>query len=106
MKIIYKTLNNVLYIGIAGELDEAAAQNARDTLDALIDEQNSKSIKKVMLDLSELIFMDSTGIGVLLGRFKKLKQRDIPLHLANPTKAVDKLLTLCGIYKYMPKVSF
>jgi len=103
MKIIYKKLNNILYIGIAGELDEAAAQNARDTLDALIEEPN---IKKVMLDMSELVFMDSTGIGVLLGRFKKLKQRNIPLNIANPTKAVDKLLTLCGIYQYMPKVNF
>jgi len=103
MKIIYKKLNNILYIGIAGELDEAVAQNARDTLDTLIEEPH---IKKVMLDMSELVFMDSTGIGVLLGRFKKLKARGVPLHIANPTKAVDKLLTLCGIYQYMPKVSF
>ena len=103
MKIIYKTLNNVLYIGIAGELDESAAESVRNTLDTLIKEPN---IKKVMLDMSELVFMDSTGIGVLLGRFKKLKALGIPLNIANPTKAVDKLLTLCGIYQYMPKVNF
>jgi len=103
MKIIYKTLNSVLYIGISGELDESKASDARETLDALIERE---SIKKVMLDMSELSFMDSTGIGVLLGRFKKLKALNIPLNIANPSKAVDKLLNLSGVYKYMPKVVY
>jgi len=103
MKIVYKTLNSVLYIGISGELDECAAKGARETLDALIDEF---TVKKVMLDMSELSFMDSTGIGVLLGRFKKLKAKEIPLCIANPSRVVDKLLNLSGIYQYMPKVMY
>jgi len=79
------------------------ASSARETLDTLIDAPN---IKKVMLDMGELSFMDSTGIGVLLGRFKKLKAKDVPLMIANPSKAVDKLLNLSGIYSYMPKVIY
>ena len=92
-----------MYIGISGELDEYAAKRARETLDAIIDEG---VMKKVVFDMSELSFMDSTGIGVILGRFKKLKALQIPLMIANPSKAVDKLLNLSGIYQYMPKVVY
>jgi len=103
MQIAFKELNSVLYISVSGELDEAASKRARETLDALIEQTTAK---KVMFDMSELSFMDSTGIGVLLGRFKKLKAKSVPLLIANPSKAVDKLLNLSGLYQFMPKVSY
>ena len=92
-----------MYVGISGELDESMAKQARETLDAIIDEGK---MRKVVFDMSELAFMDSTGIGVILGRFKKLKALGIPLMIANPSKVVDKLLNLSGIYQYMPKVVY
>ncbi|MCL2797393.1 MAG: anti-sigma factor antagonist [Firmicutes bacterium] len=103
MKIVFKTVNSILYVGISGELDESMARQARESLDAMIDEAD---MKKVVFDMSELSFMDSTGIGVILGRFKKLKALGIPLLIANPTKAVDKILNLSGVYQHMPKVMF
>jgi len=103
MDIAFKELNSSLYISVSGELDEAASKRARETLDALIMQTKAK---KVVLDMSGLSFMDSTGIGVLLGRFKKLRERQIPLSIANPSKAVDKLLNLSGLYQYMPKVIY
>ena len=103
MKIIYKTVNSTMYVGISGELDENAAKAARETLDAMIE---GGKMKKVVFDMTELTFMDSTGIGVILGRFKKLKALQIPLMIANPTKTIDKLLNLSGIYQYMPKIVF
>jgi len=103
MNIAFKEFNNALYISVSGELDEATSKATRETLDALIDETK---VARVVLDMSELSFMDSTGIGVLLGRFKKLKARSIPLSIANPSKAVDKLMNLAGLYSYMPKVVY
>jgi stage II sporulation protein AA (anti-sigma F factor antagonist) len=103
MKIVCKIVGGVLYAGISGELDESAAKAARETLDAVIDKGG---MKKVVFDMSGLSFMDSTGIGVLLGRFKKLKALGIPLLIANPSAAVDKVLNLTGIYQYMPRVSY
>ena len=58
-----------------------------------------------VMELSGLNFMDSTGIGVLLGRYKKLSNLGIPILIANPNKSVDKILTLSGIYKIMPKIA-
>lgn len=103
MKIQHKIVNSILYVGMTGELDEHAAGYTRDFLETLFDK---KSIKKVVMDLSDVSFMDSTGIGVLIGRFKVLKSRGIPIMIANPSKVVDKILTLSGIYELMPKVVY
>ncbi|MCL2375173.1 MAG: anti-sigma factor antagonist [Firmicutes bacterium] len=103
MKIVHQTLNSVLYVALSGELDESKARQTRDTLDTLFE---TKKMNKVVMDLSGLSFMDSTGIGVLMGRFKKLKSMSVPLLIANPSKAVDKIMNLSGLYQFMPKVNY
>ena len=100
--VLHKLSNKVLYIALSGELDESAAAYVRNEWDAII---ARAGFDRVVVDLSKLTFMDSTGIGVLIGRYKKLKSRNALIFLANPTAAVDKILTLSGIYDIMPKVS-
>ena len=99
--VFSKITNGVLYVSMSGELDESAAASVRNDLDAIISRSN---FDRVVIDLSKLVFMDSTGIGVLIGRYKKLKSRNTLVFLANPTAAVDKILRLSGIYDIMPKV--
>ena len=100
--ILHKLSNKVLYVSMSGELDENAAAYVRGEMDAII---GRGGFDRVVIDLSKLTFMDSTGIGVLIGRYKKLKAKGGLIFLANPTAAVDKILTLSGIYDIMPKVS-
>ena len=47
--------------------------------------------------------MDSTGIGVLIGRYKRLKPRGIPIYIQSPTPIVDRILGLSGMYEIMIK---
>ena len=47
--------------------------------------------------------MDSTGIGLLIGRYKRLKPRGVAIFLKSPTAAVDRVLGLSGIYEIMTK---
>ena len=101
MKIIHKTVGTTLYVGLCGELDESTSGQTRAALDKLIEGFNAT---KFVIDLSALNFMDSTGVGVLLGRYKKLKAKDATILIASPTPAVDKILTLSGIYDIMPKI--
>jgi stage II sporulation protein AA (anti-sigma F factor antagonist) len=61
-------------------------------------------IKKVVFNLSELTFMDSTGIGVFIGRYKKFKSKNIAVFVENPSRTVDKILQISGLYKIMPAV--
>lgn len=96
-----KLVGKTLYIGLNGELDEHTAREIRTVLDELTD---NTAMTKTVFELSELTFMDSTGIGVLLGRFNRLKTRGVPIYIANPKPNIDKLLNLSGIYNIMPKI--
>ena len=50
-------------------------------------------------------FMDSTGIGVLLGRYKILHNRNKNIYISNPSNAIEKIFRMSGIYEIMPKIS-
>ncbi len=62
------------------------------------------NFEKIVIDLSELDFMDSTGIGVLIGRYKKMKEKDIPIFIANPSSHAEKIFKITGLYNLMPKI--
>lgn len=101
MQIKTRIYKNSLYLILNGELDEHSAVYTRETLDKILDKEN---YNQVVVDLNELEFMDSTGIGVMIGRYKKLKQNDVPLYLINPNKHIDKIFEMTGLYKIMPKL--
>ena len=101
MDIKYKKNNNDLTVYVYGELDECSASKTKDILDKLLyDNLNSN---KVIFDLSGLSFMDSTGIGLLIGRYKKLKQLNIPSYISGASVATEKVIELAGLYSIMPK---
>src|SRR5574344_1466956 len=99
MQIRNRIYNNTLYIVLSGELDEHSAQSVRISLDELFD------TNQFIIDLSELDFMDSTGIGVLLGRYKKLKAKNTPIFICNPSMHAEKIFKMTGLYEIMPKIS-
>ncbi len=101
MEIKYKKSQSSLTVYVYGELDECSASKAKSMLDKLLlDNINSES---VVFDLSGLSFMDSTGIGLLIGRYKKLKQFNIPTYISGASVATEKVIELAGLYKIMPK---
>ena len=101
MHIKSKIYNKTLYILLCGELDESTAIHARDKMDELF---NGNGFSQIIIDLSELDFMDSTGIGVLIGRYKKMKIRNIPIFICNPSKHAEKIFKMTGLYEIMPKI--
>ena len=103
MQIKAKVHNYSLYVLLVGELDEANAPYVRTTLDHVL--ETEKQFNKVMIDLSQLEFMDSTGIGVMLGRYKKLQSRNIPIYIINPSRQAEKIFQMSGLYDIMPKIS-
>lgn len=101
MEIKFKRDYKSLTIYIYGELDECSASSAKNILDrVLMDNLNSE---KVIFDLSGLSFMDSTGIGLLIGRYKKLKQFSISSYISGASISTEKVIELAGLYSIMPK---
>lgn len=102
MQIKSRIVNKTLYILLDGELDEYTAQTARKTLDTLLDTQ--KGFIQIVMDLSELTFMDSTGVGVLIGRYKKMKEFNKPIFITNPSRNAERIFKMSGLYEIMPKI--
>ena len=101
MQIKSRIVNRTLYILLSGELDEYTAQKAKTLLETLINENLNSSI--IIFDLSGLSFMDSTGIGLLIGRYKKLKQFNIPCFISGASVNIERVIELAGLYGIMPK---
>ena len=102
MQILSFLEDRTLRVKLAGELDEYSATCTRDKLDKLF---SNESFNKVVIDMSELTFMDSTGIGVLIGRYKKIKNNNKQIYITNPNKQIEKIFVMSGIYEIMPKIS-
>ena len=101
MEIKGKVKNGTLYIVLSGELDECSANYARESMDALI---STSSFNKLVVDMHDLEFMDSTGIGVLIGRYKKLKSKNIFMYVINPNIHIERIFKMSGLYEIIPKI--
>ncbi|MDE6412118.1 MAG: anti-sigma factor antagonist [Clostridia bacterium] len=91
-----------LYIYLSGELDEHSVSSVREKADRMIDD--NAGLSRAVFNLAGVKFMDSTGIGFLIGRYKKLKKYGMGMYLENPNTGADKILELSGIYTLMPKI--
>ena len=102
MDIKTEIRDDVLYILLQGELDEYSAGFTRDYLDNAFARHNYAD---VVLDMRALDFMDSTGIGVLIGRYKNLKNKSKRIFISNANPTIEKIINMSGIYEIMPKIS-
>ena len=102
MDIAVKGTADTLYIYLSGELDEYNAPAVRARVDRELDAH--AGVGRVVIDLAEVRFMDSTAIGFLIGRYKKLKRYSTPLFVRSVGAAADKVLSVSGIYTLIPKI--
>lgn len=77
---------------VSGELDAASCALLRDAIDAA----DAASGGPIRLDMSNVEFMDSAGIGVLIESFKSRAEGVIVVH---PSPAVERILLLTGLYQ-------
>ena len=96
MFLKFSDIKGCLIVKLIGELDHHRAEEVRVKIDDRIDRDN---IKKVIMDFSGVTFMDSSGIGVVIGRYKKIKSRDGIICIAAANKRIDKVFEISGIYK-------
>lgn len=85
-----------------GELDHHTSEETKKKLDRLI---VGSDIKNLVLDLQGLSFMDSSGIGVILGRYKQLKQKGGSLSVKNVNRQIDKVFNISGLYTVIKKIN-
>lgn len=100
MNLTFEHDDDLLFIFLYGELDEHSATNIRMRMDTLIE---SRKFRIMIVDFEKVAFVDSTGIGVLLGRYKKMNKLGRHIIVKNMNRQVDKLFSLCGLYDIIQK---
>ncbi len=103
MRIDAEDRGGTLYVSLSGEIDEHNAAAARAQADALADRGVGRT-RRAIFDLSGISFMDSTGIGFLIGRYKKFSRYGIPVYVTNLSMSTDRILQMSGVYTVIPKI--
>jgi len=96
MEITVDLQKQTLVVGLSGELDHHTAKEVKDLIEKVIKNSNTKNL---VFDFSRLSFMDSSGIGVIIGRYKLIRALGGNVTIAAPSKNIMKLLTMSGINK-------
>jgi stage II sporulation protein AA (anti-sigma F factor antagonist) len=82
-----------------GELDHHSAEYIRQKLDSEIIKSTTKNM---IFDFSQLTFMDSSGIGVIMGRFKNVQNLNGKVSLVNINDQIKRIFDMSGLHKIIP----
>jgi len=98
----YELINQCLVIRLMKELDHHSSMMIKDRTDKMIDRG---TVKYVIFDFSKAEFMDSSGIGVIMGRYKKMLFTGGKVAVTNVSAGIDRILKLSGLYKIIERYS-
>lgn len=102
MECIYVPKDKQLTLKITEEIDEHTTEKLRRKID---NEITRFLPRKVIFDFSNVSFMDSAGIGMLLGRYKVIKMLGGQLELENVNKQIRRIFEISGILKIIPLIN-
>ena len=94
MDIIYTSQNEETTVKLSGEVDHHGAKSARETIDGIIREESPQTL---IMDMSSVTFCDSSGLGLIMGRYKKMNELGGSLLIKRPTEAVEKIIRISGL---------
>lgn len=94
--------HSTLIVRIETELDQRAAAQIRRELDALL---RDPMIRHLVLDFSGITFMDSSGIGLIIGRYKLLAKRGGAVSIRNADPRVSRIFEMSGVYRIVDRMA-
>lgn len=98
----YEKRKNTLMVRLTGDLDHSIAAAIREELDSLI---LDPGIRRLVFDLNELDFMDSSGIGLIIGRYKLMARRGGSVAVACRNGKVDQIFEMAGLYQLVERLA-
>ncbi len=94
MNATIETSGELIIAYLLGEIDQHTTREIREKLDIAI---SLKKPKHLIMDFKNVSFMDSSGVGLVLGRYRLLKNYNSTLELRNVSHQTKKLFELAGI---------
>lgn len=99
MQIRFNNRGTTLIVDVSGELDHHTAEYLKQKVDGEI----IKSINKnVVFDFTNVTFMDSSGIGVIMGRYKNIQNFNGKMAIANASPQIKRIFEMSGLMRVIP----
>lgn len=95
----YENKDKTLIFEITEEIDHHTTEKIRRKMD---NEIKRYMPKKIVFDFNQVTFMDSAGIGMLIGRYKTMKMLGGEAGLINVKPGIKKIFEMCGLLKIIP----
>jgi stage II sporulation protein AA (anti-sigma F factor antagonist) len=95
MQIEFEMTEDILIANLDGELDHHTSAVIREEIDKTVDAFHSKHL---IFNFEKVSFMDSSGIGVVMGRYNKITQLGGKLIITGCNEYIDRILDMAGIY--------
>lgn len=99
MKNLIQKRGTTLTVKIPSEVDHCFADEVRELLDRRIE---TEEVRLLEFDFENTEFMDSSGIGLLMGRYKLMRALGGETRIIHAGERIRKILTLSGIHKIIP----
>lgn len=99
MAIERDVVGGVLVVRLGGELDHHAVETLRDEIEQSLEETRCRGL---VLSFQGIDFMDSSGLGLILGRYRSVSARGGKMALCKVNPNLRKIFELSGIYKIVP----
>ena len=97
----WKENMGTLTIFLQGEIDHYAAEKLRDDMEKLI---GMRRPKELALDFTEVTFMDSSGIGMLIGRYKTMTSLGGRVRAYGLSAPIMRLFRMAGLHRIIPTI--
>jgi stage II sporulation protein AA (anti-sigma F factor antagonist) len=87
---------DILILRLKGELDDVTVNDLRKRISDYID---GYRIKHLVINFLNLDFIDSSGIGFIIGRYHQIKKRNGDITLCNIPSKLERIISISGLYK-------
>lgn len=87
---------NRLFIRLSGELDQSVTENLKIRVSEIIDKY---MIKHLIINFEKVAFMDSSGIGFIIGRFSQIRKRNGKIVICSMNEIISRIVALSGLKK-------
>lgn len=87
---------NVVTVFMDGEIDHCSAKGLREKIESAISDQG---VMQLRLDFSRVTFMDSSGVGMLIGRYRTMAQRGGTVTAVNLNASMERLFRFAGLHR-------
>ena len=93
-KVVFRQVGSALVAHLSGEIDHHAAEKLRQEIEQQLER---RPVEQLCLDFGGVGFMDSSGVGLILGRARRMRAEQGKLTVADVPPSLGKMLDLAGI---------